>query len=155
MLVISFVQTNLCIDPDIESVIKQTFLEVEPEHTIVWFSMQTVLLCLEKHIVHFLFTEKVFFLHQVAYSDYFQEGVTVLRSELNGKLKILQSLCEVGMPVFWMICHGKSSSFTPYFSGLWDFSQSLTEGLKHQIKISSCLGSLMLQLDENGPKSSS
>jgi hypothetical protein len=50
---------------------------------------------------------------EAAETDDLEERITVLRSELNSKVKVVECLRQVVELVVWVLSHGDPCSFTP------------------------------------------
>lgn len=95
------------------------------------------------------------FLHQVACSRHFKEAVTVLWSELDGKVEIEKSILKTKVTILCTVGHADSCSFAPDFSTFWNLPEGLFEGVEYLIEVSPGTCSRVLQLNKNCPKSSS
>ena len=145
LLVSQFV---LSILPNINSIIQHWILEVEPKNAVVRLSVKTVLLCLfQKRLKSIVFVQKM------VSTDHLEEWVTILRSELNCKLKILYSFLKWIPLVCWIVTHSKSCTFTPHFSRFRNFFHSLFKSSVNSIKILHSFTSQMLKLNQNSPES--
>ena len=82
------------------------------------------------------------------------EGVTVLRSELNGEFEEVLGLCVIEVFVVPEVGHGKASSFTPDLARLGNLLQSLIERVEHLVKVLFGVGTGVLELNESCPQPS-
>ena len=100
--------------------------------------MQAISTGFDKKFVHLICSFRVHIFHDFACADDFEEAVTVLWRELNGKVQELQGLFYAIMSVLNALGHKDSSSFAPYFSTFGDFFERLLEGAINLVKVSPC-----------------
>lgn len=97
---------------------------------------------------HFSF---VFLLH-VKFQK-LQKAISVLGSELNRKIEVYFCFFQTKVPILGNFGHHEPCAFTPNFSWLRYFLQSLFKGVEALVEILSRFRSCVLQLDQSSPKS--
>lgn len=77
----------------------------------------------------------VFLVGQDVQLEHFKEGVSVLGGELDCKVEVVLSICELAVSVLREVSHRDPGSLAPNLATLGDFSQGLVERAERLVEL--------------------